>query len=130
MGRIHIEKQELKKAELWRDEDTGQYFFRLEYLCENDAEVYRLIFPKVETGIPLMQPYTAYDYSMFPGICITKIAFHLCDGEDHIAYPDKNGNRLYWETVSVKTHEMTMEEIEKKLGYKIKIISKKEEERK
>ena len=70
MDRIHIEKQELKKAELWRDEDTGQYFFRLEYLCENDAEVYRLIFPKVETGIPLMQPYIIYDDSMFPGIYI------------------------------------------------------------
>ena len=101
MDRIHIEKQELKKAELWRDEDTGQYFFRLEYLCENDAEVYRLIFPKVETGIPLMQPYIVYDDSMFPGIYTTKIAFRLCE----------------------------MEEIEKKLGYKIKIISKKEEEK-
>ena len=129
MDRIPIEKQELKKAELWRDEDTGQYFFRLEYLCEDDAEIYRLIFPKVETGIPLTQLYTTYDYFMYPGICTTKIAFHLCDGEDHIAYPDKNGNRLYRETVSVKTHEMTMEEIEKKLGYKIKITSKKEEEK-
>lgn len=76
-----------------------------------------------------MQPYIVYDDSMFSGIYNTKIAFHLCDGEEHIAYPDKNGNRLYWETVSVKTHEMTMEEIEKKLGYKIKIISKKEEEK-
>ena len=129
MGRIPIEKQELKKVELWRDEDTGQYFFRLEYLCEDDAEVYRLIFPKVETGIPLMQPYIAYDYSMSFGINIGKIAFRLCDGEDHIAYPDKNGNWLYREIVSVKTHEMTMEEIEKKLGYKIKIISKKEEKK-
>ena len=129
MGRIPIEKQELKKAELWRDEDTGQYFFRLEYLCEDDAEVYRLIFPKVETGIPLMLPYADYNCSMFPGINIAKIAFHLCDGEDHIAYPDKNGNWFYREIVSVKNHEMTMEEIEKKLGYKIKIISKKEEEK-
>ena len=129
MARIPIEKQELKKAELWRDEDTGQYFFRLEYLCEDDAEVYRLIFPKVETGIPLMQPHLASDYYMHSGRDITKIAFNLCDDEGHIAYPDKNGNRLYWETVSVKTHEMTMEEIEKKLGYKIKIISKKEEEK-
>ena len=127
MGRIPIEKQELKKAELWRDEDTGQYFFRLEYLCENDAEVYRLIFPKVETGIPIMQPHLAFDYSMFSDRHMTKIAFHLCDGEDHIAYPDKNGNWFYREIVSVKTHEMTMEEIEKKLGYKIKIISKKED---
>ena len=126
---IPIEKQEFEKAELWRNEDTGQYSFIPDYLCANDAEILKLIFPKVETGIPLMQPYTAYDYSMFPGIYITKIAFHLCDGEDHIAYPDKNGNRLYRETVSVKTHEITMEEIEKKLGYKIKIISKKEEKK-
>ena len=127
MGRIPIEKQELKKAELWRDEDTGQYFFRLEYLCEDDAEIYRLIFPKVETGIPLMQPHLAYDYFMLSGEDITKIAFNLCDEEGHIAYPDKNGNWFYREIVSVKTHEMTMEEIEKELGYKIKIISKKED---
>ena len=127
MGRIPIEKQELKKAELWRDEDTGQYFFRLEYLCEDDAEVYRLIFPKVETGIPIMQPHLAFDYSMFSDRHMTKIAFNLFDVEGHIAYPDKNGNWFYREIVSVKTHEMTMEEIEKKLGYKIKIISKKED---
>ena len=127
MGRIPIEKQELKKAELWRDEDTGQYFFRLEYLCEDDAEVYRLIFPKVETGIPLMQLHLASDYSMLSDRHMTKIAFNLFDVEGHIAYPDKNGNWFYREIVSVKTHEMTMEEIEKKLGYKIKIISKKED---
>lgn len=125
MPRIPIEKQELKRVDLWKDKESGVYFFRLEYLCENDAEIYRLIFPKVETGIPIMAPDIEFKFSMFPGNEVNKLKFNLLNDDSyHVALPDENGNYLYRETVSVKSHEMTVEEIENKLGYKIKIVSK------
>lgn len=40
-----------EKAKLWTDEN-GNYFFRLQYISENEFETYRLTLPKVETGIP------------------------------------------------------------------------------
>ena len=38
--------------------------------------------------------------------------------------PDKDGNEYYVKTIKEKTKEMTLEEIEKKLGHKVKIVNK------
>lgn len=131
MARIPIDSQELEKVELWRDDKTGEYFFRLEYLCEDESEVFKIIFPKVETGIPLRHVYPNITHGMFPGITVCRLPFNCShDEEGHLALGDEKGNFMYRETITKKTHEMTMEEIEKKLGYKVKIVSKKEEEKK
>jgi hypothetical protein len=45
-----------------------------------------------------------------------------------LVYEDPRNKIFYTETViEEKTHEMTLDEIEEKLGYKVKIVSKKEE---
>ncbi len=47
-------------------------------------------------------------------------------------FPDKNGfayyEKTYEKTIEEKVQEMTIEEIEKKLGYKVKIVGNKEED--
>lgn len=43
---------------------------------------------------------------------------------EHKCFPDEKGNYFYREVVQFKTIDLTLEEIEKKLGHKIRIISK------
>jgi len=38
--------------------------------------------------------------------------------------PDKDGNTYYIKSIKEKTKEMTLEEIEKKLGHKVKIVNR------
>lgn len=121
--------EKLEKVELWRDKASDEYFFRLEYLCENESEVFRMIFPKVESGIPINRVSFNEVHSMFPGRDARTLSFNTSDNR-HIVLPDEKGNYMYLETITEKIHEMTIEQIEKKLGYKVKIVSKKREEKK
>lgn len=91
-----IEAERLEKAELWRDEESGDYFFRLEYLFEDNDEQFKIILPKVETGIPLIQLFVE---SVVPrrGKRSDWLIF-TCD-EGHSIYPDKDGNNMYREDV-------------------------------
>lgn len=127
MPKNSINSQKLEKVELWKEEETGNYFFKLEYLCEDESEIFKIIYPKVETGIPLRNAYPSIDPGVFPNKDIYRLPFYCMYDEGHIAFEDEKGNFMYKETIEKKTYEMTMEEIEKKLGYKVKIVSKKEE---
>ena len=129
MAMIPTDKQELEKALLWKDKDTGEYFFRLEYICENDAEIYRLIYPKVDTGIPLHRASLNRKIGWLPGMEEHILSFTCFCEDGHSVLPDEKGNYIYTEVIQEKTYEMTLEQIEKKLGYKIKIVSEAKEKK-
>lgn len=105
-------KVDLKKAELFQED--GKYYFRLLYLAKNDAGVYEVIFPKVCAGIPTdsIEVMTNFIYEK-------SYSYFEFDTEE-------NRHQILADPiircVEKKTHEMTIEEIEKKLGYKIKIV--------
>ena len=100
-----------------------------------------------EIGYYLSAKYRVEDYNSVRELDIPKIRFRVSNNMVQIRrtgelYPqvqidmglgwmpvihDGSDNEVYFtETViEEKTHEMTLEEIEKKLGYKVKIVNKK-----
>lgn len=110
---VAVEK--LDHVELFEDE-RGEYFLRLEYLGEDETEYYRMIFPKVALNLP-KQGIT------MERRCIEGYVFLMFGETEHQCFPDEKGNYFYREIVKFKTIDLTLEEIEKKLGHKVRIIS-------
>lgn len=108
---------ELEEATLYK-EDVN-YYFRLVYLFEDKNELARITFPKVEAGIPT----STLRFNM-PFMEIMGLSFITVRDNEHAVYADKNGNAVYYDVLETKVQEMTLEEVEKELGHKVKIISK------
>lgn len=108
----------LTKLDLFKDDDT--YFFSATYRLEDDFGIKEINFPKILAPISSSR------------ISITDVGhdFAMVDlGGDVRTYAYRGGehNAIFTETViEEKIHEMTMDELEKKLGYKVKIVNKKE----
>lgn len=117
-------KHELKNIELF--EENGQYYLKLKYILEDEHSVRELEIPKVRI------PVNKFTY---PNISHSR----CCGHEIHYLYIDEDWNQcldilpgetseanhvFYTEKIiEEKRKEMTVAEIEKKLGYKIKIVS-------
>lgn len=104
-------------------EEDGRLFMNLVYENEDEHRVAQTEILKVDTCI-----YTNHEPCVSSSLDVDE-CFMECGG---LAYPlcKVNVGSIYGKTrmihrvVREKTTEMTLEEIEKKLGYKIKIISK------
>lgn len=110
----------LTNLELFKE--NGYYYLHATYQSENDREVYELDFPKLYLGYLYDNPIIHY------GLCTTSIAEpDTVDlGFGRLIAQRKDGMTGFYtrKTIKEKTHEMTLEEIEKKLGYKVKIVTK------
>lgn len=115
------DKSHLESVQLWWDVKSKDWYLKLEYRCEDEAGVYKITYPKVLIGLP-NHPYLKQTFGWFPGCEAQRLPSKFEDG--FLVLPDKSGNFFYQETISKKTHDMTLKEIEKKLGYSVRIISK------
>ena len=113
-----MSKTTLENIELHHDK--AGYYLSAEYLIETETEVAQLRIPRiafeVDTGSVTIHQTDHIDY-----IDIGLIdSLPLSKGRDK-----KTGKDVYYirEIIETKTKEMTVAEIEKKLGYKIKIVS-------
>jgi len=106
---------------LKHDTDEG-YYLSVTYICENDREKYRLSIPKIKLPICVDKVSITRDYDSYFGQSYTA---NLGFG-GLVMEPDKNGVCYTESILETKVHEMTISEIEKKLGYKIKIVNDKE----
>lgn len=114
-------------------EDDGQYYLSVEYLIEDANRIEKLTIPRVEIPFnskimpELIEEYEdspfitpMFDERMFPP------RVHRCIKTGYgntMKIAKLDGISYTVETIKEKEHEMTIEEIEKKLGYKIKIVS-------
>lgn len=112
------ENAQLTNLELYKD--NGGYFMRAEYLVETDTMIKQIRVPKIEFDVDTKylefifeDGRTHIDLGMM-GYC------PVCLGRDK-----KTGKtvEIIEEIIEEKTKEMTIAEIEKKLGHKIKIVS-------
>lgn len=98
------------------------WYLSASYLCEDESEVYQIDIPNI-----LLPILTDYLPTLTQGGSDPRdwhMAIDLGVGELEVC-KDKNGV-YYTKTVKeYKTKEMTIEEIEKKLGYKVKIVNNK-----
>lgn len=114
-----------------RKDGTENLFLSLRYSIEREHEVRELIIPKIDLGINSgSHPVVDID-RVLNSATVTSLAgfkYRLLPG--YITGIDKNGKsfddydycRLF--VKEEKPREMTLEEIEKKLGFKVKIVSK------
>lgn len=115
-------KIEVKKAKMYEEHD--KYYIDVTYLYEDDRFVKEIRFPKIH--IPLTEFRGDIDhvpvdrrwqpFGMETRILLGNLSMPLCE---------KNGVTYEEHIIEEKVQEMTLEEIEKKLGQKIKIVSKK-----
>lgn len=128
-------KKEIKNARIYKEAD-GRYYIDLRYTEEDDRKITETHIPKIhiplECGhinkfnIGLIDGSAAagadyvfgnHAFRMYEGVS----TFRTEDGERE-SYP----NVLFAEKlIKEKVQEMTLSEIEKKLGYKVKIVSEK-----
>lgn len=108
----------IKDVKLVQEGDA--YYLNLTYECEDEKAVSVLNIPRVELPClnnPLIN-VVSYDDEMHATIgfnCGTSLQIRK----------DQNGALLSKVVIEEKTHKMTVAEIEKKLGYKIEIVSDK-----
>lgn len=130
-------KKEIKNARLYKEHD-GKYYIDLRYTEEDDRKITETHIPKLhialesgninpfnifnsdriaETGADYVLGYHAF--RMYEGVS----TFRTEDGElelyENVLFTEK--------VIEEKVQEMTLSEIEKKLGYKVKIVSEKGE---
>ena len=98
---------------------------------ENETRVEEYRFPKIRlhNKSSEMQVDRSLD-ALFGCWCDTTVnlgfgRFACLYGEDPKGVATDDIGVFFVETIKEKTQEMTLEEIEKKLGYKVKIVSKK-----
>lgn len=115
----------LKSKKIYEEND--HLYLKLVYEYEMDSGVYELTMPKIELDICTKRiPTLSQDNSLI------NPSYHAWFGSHE--YDLKLGKTEYSvgsvayviRTIEEKKHEMTLEEIEEKLGYKVKIVSEKE----
>lgn len=107
----------------------GHVRLKLIYVCEKEDGFYRVAIPNVDTTIPInaIPQITLYDYPVTESSKAYIYADDVCLPIHDGSIPEfDNINHVYFaeKFVSHKVREMTLEEIEKKLGYKVRIVNK------
>lgn len=119
----------LKTADTYYED--GKYYLKLVYEYEGNDGTHQVIFPKV--WFPFRQDCIP---NMHNGICDTSLYLvPYVDSElllTEVTATNYDGETITTSSTSVvdclikkKVHKMTIEEIEKELGYKVEIVSKK-----
>lgn len=123
--RLYEECEQLSK-----NTSVRKFYLEVSYLSENEKEVRRIVYPKVE--LPIIQNRIPEMESMGldprDGIIMgIDLGFGLLKPTT-ISLSDEECF-VYSEQIEAKTIDMTIEEIEAKLGHKIRIVTKEESEK-
>lgn len=116
-------KQELKKANIY--EENGSYYMKLVYEYETESGFYRRTYPKVSFPVTLLRlPYTLSASYLTPPYISLDDDLTILTTDCIVSGKEFKRVNFVDELIKTKVHEMTLEEIEKKLGYSVKIVSK------
>lgn len=104
--------------------ENGKIFLCLSYLYDDEKGKHEILMPKIDLGLSPIRFSLYRDYKESYLLNENEGRFLLLpkdvpvDGVDHaVSYIDK--------IIEPAVHEMTLEEIEKELGYSVKIVNKK-----
>lgn len=126
----HKGKSTLNYARLY--EEDGLYFLKLKYLVENDDEILELEIPKAQIHLDSIPIVTCYDNNCpsYGSLYLDRIYDLTLGTNSFTLYPGETSqsNHCYYteKRTPKKPKKMTIEEIERKLGYKIAIVSEEE----
>lgn len=95
-------------------EEGGRYYFDMSYIVEDAKAKRRLHLPRVY--LPIRTSNVSLDMS-------NRDLYSVNIGlGDLFLHPDEDWHYLFETVLEEKVHDMTIAEIEKKLGHKIKIV--------
>ena len=115
--------QELKEANIY--EENGSYYMKLVYEYETESGFYRRTYPKVSFPVTLLRvPFTNIASYLGPVYISLDDELAVCEADCIVRGKEFRCIKFVDELIKPKVHEMTLEEIEKKLGYPVKIVSK------
>lgn len=118
MKNCNLVDLQLHKEELVKNIFT--YHLSAVYRCENNCGVYEVEIPRIE--LPISNDFNMKNEFGFYGPCNHTIDIGF---GDLTMISDEHGNKFYERLIKEKIHDMTLDEIEKKLGYKVRVVSEK-----
>lgn len=120
--------------------DENRLFLALTYMCEYPhSGVYELNIPKIDLGILCNQQpdITEFDYDPYDRYYTKNVErflhahngnqYRICDVSHNENEKLKHPASMFFRVIEEKPREMTLSEIEEKLGFKIKIVNEKKE---
>ncbi len=121
MNKYELIDLQLHKEKL--DTNAEVYYLSAVYRHETDSGVYEFTVPRIVLPIsddPILKRST-------PGRTRYTWAYDSIDlgFGDLFLHPDEDGHIFYEKFIKEKIHDMTLDEIEKKLGYKVRVVSEK-----
>ena len=132
MNDLNILKEneaKLVSAELFYDDKHTphkEHYLRLEYRCETRGAVYRVIYPHVALRVHTDR---LPDYSKETRNFRGGTRSYVSAGFGEVAVPLDTAAVIV-EEIEKKCYKMTLAEVEEKLGYKVELISEKEDKEK
>ena len=124
-----MNKEGLVNLELYKEENEfggENYYLKAEYLVEEEYKTSKLTIPKI--WLPINKNYLSISHGYYHNqYVIPEVTIDLGFGSLTIdKVKDKDGEYCYkYEVIEERAEKMTLEEIEKKLGHKIELVSKK-----
>jgi hypothetical protein len=113
-------KVELKNVKLVKN--SYGYCLDVTYHIEDDAEIRELHIPYLQ--LPLNHNYIKIRNDWCSSYNRYTAEFNLSEARMFGTISETAGECFTIKTIKTKTKEMTLEEIEKKLGHKVKIVNK------
>lgn len=116
-------RSELTKLKLYQED--GCYYLRAEYEVEDDHRLQKYTIPKIALPIrrgPVINERVFNEYCHHYSSPKRDVTMDLGFGELHLL-TGSDGYLYKCETIKEYPQKMTLEEIEKKLGYKVEIVS-------
>lgn len=110
-------KAYLTELSLSRDDKVG-YYLSACYRVEDESRISDIYIPKASLPINPNRVFFSHDPTYHGPVC------DMGFGKLHL-HENSNGSYMWEQVVEEKVHEMTLDEIEKKLGYKVKIVNNK-----
>ena len=92
--------------------DEKGFYLSAEYIFKENYSTKKLTIPKIRL-----------DYRIPPFVGDSECTYIYVSQDKYLLDPDDNGCRFTLTTIEEKPQEMTLSEIEKKLGHKVKIVS-------
>lgn len=120
-----IESGEVKNVKLNYDKQNKMYYLSLTYVYEDERGIYAIEIPRV--NLFSQKSHLVIDCNEYGYYEEAKMHLGFLDGLNvNKSTVPGISEKVYYvvRTLKEKRHEMTLDEIEKKLGYKITIVNK------
>ena len=108
----------LKRIRAYQDPDTLRWFLSVDYEVTNKYRTKLVTIPKIYLPIGMMPAFTINSTMYGNNESTIDLGFGKLE-----VWPDKNKHLFTEQIIEERAEEVTMEDIEKKFGHKVKIVS-------